>query len=171
LEAIVKAAPAGALFNSAAQAWNHAFYWKSMQPEGSGSPTGEVAEAMPRAWGSFGKVHEPFAALAVATFGSGWTWLVKKADGSLAMTNTARAQTPLAGSDKPLLTLDVWEHAHPIDHRNHRPRFVEAFLGHLVNRKFAAGNFAWRWADAGRPPQGVRPSAVTPAAAPTAGKT
>jgi Fe-Mn family superoxide dismutase len=142
LEAIVKAAPAGALFNNAAQAWNHAFFWQSMQPGGGGSPTGDLAEAMARTWGSFDKFHELFIALAVANFGSGWTWLVKKADGSLAITNTTGAQTPLTGSDKPLLTLDVWEHAYYIDYRNQRPKFVEAFLGHLVNWKFAAGNFA-----------------------------
>jgi Fe-Mn family superoxide dismutase len=142
LEAIVKAAPAGPLFNNAAQVWNHAFFWQSMQPDGGGKPTGDLAEAITRTWGSFDKFHELFVALAVANFGSGWTWLVKKADGSLAMTNTTGAQTPLTGSDKPLLTLDVWEHAYYIDYRNQRPKFVEAFLGHLVNWKFAAGNFA-----------------------------
>jgi len=142
LEAIVKAAPAGPLFNNAAQAWNHAFFWQSMQPDGGGKPTGDLAAAMTRTWGSFDKFHELFVALAVANFGSGWTWLVKKADGSLAMTNTTGAQTPLTGSDKPLLTLDVWEHAYYIDYRNQRPKFVEAYLGHLVNWKFAAGNFA-----------------------------
>jgi Fe-Mn family superoxide dismutase len=142
LEAIVKAAPAGALFNNAAQVWNHAFFWQSMQPGGGGSPTGALAEAIAQTWGSVDKFRELFIALAVANFGSGWTWLVKKADGSLAITNTTGAQTPLTGSDKPLLTIDVWEHAYYIDYRNQRPKFVEAFLGHLVNWKFAAGNFA-----------------------------
>jgi superoxide dismutase, Fe-Mn family len=142
LEAIVKQAPAGGIFNNAAQAWNHAFFWQSMKPDGGGSPTGALAEAIARTWGSVDKFHASFLALAVGNFGSGWTWLVKKADGTLAIINTTGAQTPLTGSDKPLLTLDVWEHAYYIDYRNQRPKFVEAFLGHLVNWQFAASQFA-----------------------------
>jgi Fe-Mn family superoxide dismutase len=142
LEAIVRQAPAGPLFNNAAQAWNHAFFWQSMTPKGGGAPTGALAEAIAKTWGSVDKFHELFHTLAVGNFGSGWTWLVKKPDGSLAMVNTTGAQTPLNGGDKPLLTLDVWEHAYYIDYRNLRPKFVEAFLGHLVNWSFAASNFA-----------------------------
>jgi Fe-Mn family superoxide dismutase len=142
LQAIVKEAPAGAIFNNAAQVWNHTFFWHSMKPEGGGSPTGALAEAVARTWGSIDKFHELFHALAIGNFGSGWTWLVKKADGSLAMTNTTGAQTPLASDDKPLLALDVWEHAYYIDYRNRRPKFVEAFLWHLANWEFAAKNFA-----------------------------
>ena len=141
LEAIIKQAPAGGIFNNAAQVWNHAFFWQSMKPMGGGSPTGALAEAMTRTWGSIDKFYDLFLALAVGNFGSGWTWLVKKADGSLAMINTTGAQTPLTGSDKPLLTVDVWEHAYYIDYRNQRPKFVEAYLGHLVNWEFAARNF------------------------------
>jgi Fe-Mn family superoxide dismutase len=142
LQAIIKQAPAGTTFNNAAQVWNHTFFWHSMKPGGGGSPTGALAAAIAQTWGSVDKFYELFLALAVGNFGSGWTWLVKKADGSLAMTNTTGAQTPLTGSDKPLLTLDVWEHAYYIDYRNQRPKFVEAFLGHLVNWPFAASNFA-----------------------------
>ena len=141
LEALIKQAPAGGIFNNAAQAWNHAFFWQSMKPKGGGSPTGALAEGIAKTWGSLEKFHDLFLALAVGNFGSGWTWLVKKADGSLAMVNTTGAQTPLTGSDKPLLTLDVWEHAYYIDYRNQRSKFVESFLAHLANWEFAARNF------------------------------
>ena len=141
LEALIKQAPAGGIFNNAAQAWNHAFFWQSMKPNGGGSPTGALAEGIAKTWGSLEKFHDLFLALAVGNFGSGWTWLVKKADGSLAMVNTTGAQTPLTGSDKPLLTLDVWEHAYYIDYRNQRSKFVESFLAHLANWEFAARNF------------------------------
>ena len=142
LEAIIKQAPAGAVFNNAAQVWNHTFFWHSMKPHGGGSPAGPLAEAVTKTWGSADKFYTLFLALAVANFGSGWTWLVKKADGTLAMTNTTGAQTPLTGNDKPLLTLDVWEHAYYIDYRNQRAKFVEAYLGHLANWDFAEKNFA-----------------------------
>jgi superoxide dismutase, Fe-Mn family len=141
LEAIVKQAPPGDTFNNAAQAWNHAFFWQSMKPSGGGSPTGALAAAVARTWGTVDAFYKRFHALAIGNFGSGWTWLVKKPDGSLAMTNTTGAQTPLTGGDTPLLTIDVWEHAYYIDYRNQRPRFVEAFLGHLANWEFAARNF------------------------------
>ncbi len=112
-----------------------------MKPDGGGSPTGALSGAMAQAWGPVDKFYELFLALALGNFGSGWTWLVKKADGSLSMTNTTGAQTPLTSGDKPLLALDVWEHAYYIDYRNQRPKFVEAYLGHLVNWEFAARNF------------------------------
>jgi Fe-Mn family superoxide dismutase len=142
LETVIERAPAGATFNNAAQVWNHTFFWHSMKPDGGGSPTGALAEAIAHTWGSVDKFYGLFLALAVGNFGSGWTWLVKKADGSLGMTNTTGAQTPLTGNDKPLLTVDVWEHAYYIDYRNQRPKYVEAFLGHLANWEFAAKNFA-----------------------------
>jgi Fe-Mn family superoxide dismutase len=142
LEAIIKRAPAGGIFNNAAQVSNHSFFWQSMTPEGGDSPKGALAEAIAKTWGSVDKFNELFLAQAVGNFGSGWTWLVKKADGSLAVTSTTGAQTPLTGSDKPLLTLDVWEHAYYIDYRNQRPKFVESYLTHLVNWPFAASNFA-----------------------------
>jgi Fe-Mn family superoxide dismutase len=141
LEAIIQSAPPGVIFNNAAQVWNHTFFWHSMTPAGGGSPTGALADAVTRTWGSVDKFYELFRTLAIGNFGSGWTWLVKKADGSLAMSNTTGAQTPLTGNDKPLLALDVWEHAYYIDYRNQRPKFVEAFLGHLANWEFAARNF------------------------------
>ena len=141
MEAIIKQAPAGSMFNNAAQIWNHTFFWQSMKPDGGDSPTGILAEAIHRTWGSVDKFHEQFLAHAVSNFGSGWTWLVKKAEESLAIVNTTGAQTPLTGSDKPLLTVDVWEHAYYIDYRNQRPKFVEAYLGHLANWTFAAKNF------------------------------
>jgi Fe-Mn family superoxide dismutase len=141
LEAIVKQAPAGGIFNNAAQAWNHAFFWQSMKPSGGGSPAGALAAAVAGTWGSVDAFYKQFHALAIGNFGSGWTWLVKKPDGSLAMANTTGAQTPLTDGDKPLLTIDVWEHAYYIDYRNQRPKFVEAFLGHLANWEFAARNF------------------------------
>jgi Fe-Mn family superoxide dismutase len=141
LEGIIHLAPPGPVFNNAAQVWNHTFFWQGMKPDGGGSPRGDLGEAVARTWGSVDRFHELFLAQAVANFGSGWTWLVKKADGSLAMVNTSGAQTPLSGDDKPLLTVDVWEHAYYIDYRNQRAKFVEAFLGHLANWEFAARNF------------------------------
>jgi Fe-Mn family superoxide dismutase len=141
LETIIQRAPPGATFNNAAQVWNHTFFWHRMKPDGGGSPTGALAGAIAQAWGSVDKFHELFLALALGDVGSGWTWLVKKADGSLAMTNTTGAPAPLSSDDKPLLALDVWERAYCIDHRNQRPKFVEAYLGHRVNWEFAARNF------------------------------
>ncbi len=142
LEAIIKKASAGGLFNNAAQVWNHSFFWNSMKPAGGGAPTGQLAEAINAMWGSFDAFKEAFTKSAVGNFGSGWTWLVKKADGSLDIVNTTAAGTPLTTTDKALLTIDVWEHAYYIDYRNARPKFVEAFLNHLANWEFAAANFA-----------------------------
>lgn len=142
LEAIVKKAPAGGVFNNAAQIWNHTFFWHSMKPAGGGAPTGALADAINKKWGSFDEFKKAFQASAVGNFGSGWTWLVKKADGSVDIVNTTGAGTPLTGADKPLLTVDVWEHAYYIDYRNLRPKFVETFLTSLANWEFAAKNFA-----------------------------
>jgi len=140
LEDIIKKS-SGGVFNNSAQVWNHTFFWNCMKPNGGGAPTGAVADAINKKWGSFDKFKEEFSKSAVTNFGSGWTWLVKKADGSVDIVNTSNAGTPLTSADKALLTCDVWEHAYYIDYRNARPKFVEAFWN-LVNWDFVAKNFA-----------------------------
>ena len=138
LEAISRKAQGG-MFNNAAQVWNHTFYWHCLSPKGGGEPSGALAEAINKAFGSFAQFKEQFTQTAVGTFGSGWAWLVQRPDGSLALVSTPNAATPLTGSDKPLLTCDVWEHAYYIDYRNARPKYVEAFWN-LVNWDFVASN-------------------------------
>jgi Fe-Mn family superoxide dismutase len=142
LEAIIKKAPAGGIFNNSAQVWNHSFFWNSMKAGGGGTPTGPLADAINKKWGSFDEFKKAFQTSAVGNFGSGWTWLVKKPDGSVDIVNTSGAGTPLNTENKALLTIDVWEHAYYIDYRNARPKFVETFLGSLANWDFAARNFA-----------------------------
>ncbi|KON80004.1 superoxide dismutase [Fe] [Azoarcus sp. PA01] len=142
LEAIVKKAPAGGLYNNSAQVWNHTFFWNCMKPNGGGEPAGSLADAIKAKWGSFEDFKKTFTTSAVGNFGSGWTWLVKKADGSVDIVNMGAAGTPLTTGDKPLLCIDVWEHAYYIDYRNRRPDFVAAFLNNLVNWDFASKNFA-----------------------------
>jgi len=142
LEAIVKKAPAGGIYNNAAQVWNHSFFWNCMKPNGGGAPTGALADAIAKKWGSVDDFKKAFQTSAVGNFGSGWTWLVKKADGSLDIVNMGAAGTPLTIGDKALLCVDVWEHAYYIDYRNLRPKYVETFLTSLVNWDFAAKNFA-----------------------------
>ena len=139
LEDIIKKS-SGGVFNNSAQVWNHTFFWNCMKPNGGGTPTGAVANAINQKWGSFDKFKEEFSKSAVSNFGSGWTWLVKKGDGSVDIVNTSNAGTPLTTADVPLLTCDVWEHAYYIDYRNARPKFVEAFWN-LVNWDFVAKNF------------------------------
>lgn len=140
LEAIVKKAPAGGLYNNAAQVWNHTFFWSSMKPAGGGEPNGALADAIKAKWGSFDDFKKAFQASAVGNFGSGWTWLVKKADGSVDIVNMGAAGTPLTTGDTALLCIDVWEHAYYIDYRNARPKYVESFWN-LVNWDFVAANF------------------------------
>lgn len=140
LEDIIKKA-SGGMFNNAAQIWNHTFYWMGLAPAAGGEPKGALADAINKKWGSFAKFKEEFNKCAVGTFGSGWAWLVKKADGSLDLVSTSNAATPLTGSDKPLLTCDVWEHAYYIDYRNARPKYLEGFWN-LVNWDAAAKNLA-----------------------------
>ncbi|NMG02459.1 superoxide dismutase [Azoarcus taiwanensis] len=142
LEAIVKKAPAGGIYNNSAQVWNHTFFWSSMKPNGGGEPSGALADAIKAKWGSFDDFKKAFAASAVGNFGSGWTWLVKKADGSVDIVNMGAAGTPLTTGDTALLCIDVWEHAYYIDYRNARPKFVETFLEKLANWDFAAQNYA-----------------------------
>lgn len=139
LEEIIEKAPAGPVFNNAAQIWNHTFYWNSMSPNGGGEPSGAVADAIDKAFGSFEEFKKQFGARAAGNFGSGWTWLVENADGSVAIENTSNAGNPMTNGQKPLLTCDVWEHAYYIDYRNARPAYVEAWWS-LVNWEFANAN-------------------------------
>ena len=138
LEEIVRQAQ-GAMFNNAAQAWNHGFYWRCLKPNGGGAPDGELAERINAGFGDFARFKDEFSRLAVANFGSGWTWLVQRADGSLGIVSTPNAVTPLTGSDTPLLVVDVWEHAYYIDYRNARAKYVESFWN-LVDWDFVASN-------------------------------
>jgi Fe-Mn family superoxide dismutase len=140
LEDIVRKS-SGGVFNNAAQIWNHTFYWHSMKPNGGGEPTGALADAISKKWGSFAAFKEAFTKSAIGNFGSSWTWLVKKADGSLDIVNTSNAATPITGADTPLLTCDLWEHAYYIDYRNRRPDYLGGWWS-LVNWDFAAKNFA-----------------------------
>ena len=142
LEEIVKKS-SGGIYNNAAQIWNHTFFWNCMKPQGGGEPSdAAVAKAINGKWGNYGAFREAFVKSAVGNFGSGWTWLVKKADGSVDIVNMGAAGTPLTTADKPLLTLDVWEHAYYIDYRNQRPKFAETFPNSLVNWEFAERNCA-----------------------------
>ncbi|MCP5207096.1 MAG: superoxide dismutase [Fe] [Hahellaceae bacterium] len=140
LEEVVKTS-SGPVFNNAAQIWNHTFYWNGLSPKGGGEPTGALADAINKAFGSFAEFQAQFNDKAVNNFGSSWTWLVKKADGSVAIVNTSNAATPLTTEDKPLLTCDLWEHAYYIDYRNVRPDYLKAFWA-LVNWEFVSANFA-----------------------------
>ena len=140
LEEIIKSTDGG-IFNNAAQVWNHTFYWNCLAPNAGGAPTGKIADAINKAFGSFEEFKKQFNDAAAKNFGSGWTWLVKKADGSVAIVNTSNAATPVSGADKPLLTVDVWEHAYYIDYRNARVKYLEEFWA-LVNWSFVEANLA-----------------------------
>lgn len=129
----------GGVFNNAAQIWNHTFYWSSMKPGGGGAPTGDLAAAIDRDFGSLDKLKEELTQAAVTQFGSGWAWLVDEG-GKLKVTKTGNADLPMKHGQKALLTIDVWEHAYYIDFRNLRPKYVETFLNHLVNWDFALAN-------------------------------
>jgi len=131
----------GGLFNNAAQIWNHTFYWNCLSPNGGGEPTGELAAAINDTFGSFAAFKEEFSKTSITTFGSGWGWLVKNADGSIALASTSNAGTPMTEGQTALMTCDVWEHAYYIDYRNARPKYLEAFWN-LVNWDFVAANFA-----------------------------
>lgn len=135
LEDIVLKAPAGGVFNNAAQIWNHTFYFECMGPGAGGEPTGAVADAINAAFGSFADFKEKFSTSAATNFGSGWTWLVKNPDGSVEIVNTSNAGCPLTDGKTPLLTVDVWEHAYYIDKRNARPAYLESWWN-LVNWDF-----------------------------------
>lgn len=131
----------GKLFNQAAQVWNHTFYWHCLSPDGGGVPQGKLESRINDCFGSLDKLKEKFNAKAAANFGSGWTWLVKTADGDLKVLNTDDADTPITGDQyTPLLAIDVWEHAYYIDYRNARPKYLEE-IWNVVNWKFVQHNF------------------------------
>lgn len=140
LEQII-AKSTGGIFNNAAQIWNHTFYWNGLTPEGKDAVSGALADAINQAFGSFEEFKAKFTQSAATNFGSGWTWLVKNADGALEIVNTSNAGCPLTAGQTPLLTCDVWEHAYYIDFRNARPKYLETFWK-LVNWDFVAANFA-----------------------------
>ncbi|GGE34013.1 superoxide dismutase [Marinicauda pacifica] len=128
------------VFNNAAQIWNHTFYWNSMSPNGGGKPTGEVADAIDRDFGSYDKFADEFKAAGAGQFGSGWAWLVVK-NGKLEVRKTPNAELPLTEEGAhPILTMDVWEHAYYLDYQNKRPDYIGAFLDKLVNWDFANEN-------------------------------
>ncbi|MBW4658118.1 MAG: superoxide dismutase [Drouetiella hepatica Uher 2000/2452] len=145
LEEVIKISakdPAKAgIFNNAAQAWNHTFFWNSMKPNGGGAPTGDLAAKIDSDLGGFDKLKESFKTAAATQFGSGWAWLVLD-NGALKVIKTPNAEDPIPLNQVPLLTLDVWEHAYYIDYQNKRPDFIQNFLDQLVNWDFAAANLA-----------------------------
>jgi Fe-Mn family superoxide dismutase len=140
LEEIIKGS-SGKLFNQAAQTWNHTFFWNCMSPDGGGEPTGDVAQKIDAAFGSYASFREQFSTEAANHFASGWAWLVEDG-GSLKVVSTHDADTPVAHGQKPILTIDVWEHAYYIDYRNARPDFISSFLDNLVNWEFVAQNLS-----------------------------
>ncbi len=141
LESIIRetagAADTTAIFNNAAQVWNHTFFWNSMKPGGGGKPEGRLLELVEKSFGDFNKFKSAFVETALAQFGSGWVWLVQDGD-ALKIVKTSNADTPVAHEQTALLTCDVWEHAYYIDYQNRRKDFVEAFVDHLANWEFAA---------------------------------
>lgn len=140
LEAIVRKS-SGPIFNNAAQIWNHTFFWNCLSPKGGGEPTGALAEAITRDFGSFQAFREKFSDASVKQFGSGWGWLVKSKAGKLEIVSTSNAANPMTDGHAPLMTCDVWEHAYYIDYRNRRADFLGAFWN-LVNWDFVSKNFA-----------------------------
>lgn len=130
----------GGIFNNAAQVWNHTFYWNGLKPQGGGAPSGELAAAIDKAFGSFDEFKKQFSQKALTTFGSGWAWLVKNKDGSLSLESTGNAGTPLTSGQKPLLTIDVWEHAYYVDYRNARAKYIEEFWS-IINWQFVEANY------------------------------
>lgn len=140
LEEIIKKS-SGGIFNNAAQVWNHTFFWNCLKPNGGGQPSGALADAINAKFGSFDEFKKQFSQNAITTFGSGWGWLVKNSDGSIELSSTSNAGTPMTSGKTALLTCDVWEHAYYIDYRNARPNFLEAFWN-LVNWDFVTKNFS-----------------------------
>ena len=139
IKAIAGDAEKTGVFNNAAQAWNHTFYWNSMKPNGGGTPTGDLAKKIETDFGSLEKFAEAFKTAGASQFGSGWAWLVLD-NGTLKVTKTLNADNPLTHGQVPLLTMDVWEHAYYLDYQNKRPDYIGAFLANLVNWDFAAQN-------------------------------
>lgn len=141
LEEIIKKTSAGGIFNNAAQVWNHTFYWNCLSPDGGNEPTGSLADVIAKTFGSFSVFQEQFTQTAIATFGSGWAWLVQDKDGDLKITSTSNAGTPMTEGQRALMTCDVWEHAYYIDYRNARPEYLKAFWS-LVNWDFVESNMS-----------------------------
>ncbi len=131
----------GDLFNNAAQSWNHAFYWQSLSPQGGGGPKGALLARVKQDFGDVEALKKALAEAATGQFGSGWAWLTLTAEGKLEVESTADADNPLRHRKRPLLTIDVWEHAYYLDHRNERGRYVEAVLEHLLDWQFAQTNY------------------------------
>ncbi len=131
----------GGVFNNAAQIWNHTFYWNCLSPNGGGAPSGDLAAAIDKAFGSFDEFKKALSTSAATNFGSGWTWLVKNSEGGVEIVNTSNAANPMTDGKAPLLTVDVWEHAYYIDYRNARPKYLEE-IWKLINWDFVASNFA-----------------------------
>ena len=129
------------VFNNAAQVWNHTFFWSCMKPSGGGTPTGALLAKIEADFGSFDAFKAAFTQAATTQFGSGWAWLVLDG-GTLKVTKTGNAGTPMTSGQVALLTIDVWEHAYYIDYRNLRPKFIETFLNDLVDWDFVAANLA-----------------------------
>ena len=130
----------GSIFNNAAQVWNHTFYWNSMSPDGGGMPSGSIAVLIESDFHSLDNFIERFSAAAIGEFGSGWAWLVKRADGRLDVMNSSDAENPLQRGLRPLLTIDVWEHAYYLDYQDERGKYIQAFVKELINWDFAARN-------------------------------
>ena len=143
LEEIIKIAAKDSsktgIFNNAAQVWNHSFYWQCLKKGGGKTPSGAIAAKINAAWGSFDKFAEELKNAGMTQFGSGWAWLVLDA-GQLKITKTANADTPLAHGPKPLLTIDVWEHAYYLDYQNRRPDYLAAVIQNLINWDFVNSN-------------------------------
>ena len=131
----------GGVFNNAAQIWNHTFYWNCLSPNGGGAPSGDLAAAIDKAFGSFDEFKKALSTSAATNFGSGWTWLVKNSEGGVEIVNTSNAANPMTDGKTPLFTVDVWEHAYYIDYRNARPKYLEE-IWKLINWDFVASNFA-----------------------------
>ncbi|AGF48996.1 superoxide dismutase [Candidatus Kinetoplastidibacterium galati] len=140
LEEIIKKST-GVIFNNAAQVWNHNFYWNSLSPVFNQQPSNSLLKSIDSKWGSFENFKEAFTKSALSNFGSGWTWLVKKTDGSLEIINTSNANCPITTDNKALLTCDVWEHAYYIDYRNARAKYLDNFWK-IINWEFVDSNFA-----------------------------
>jgi Fe-Mn family superoxide dismutase len=137
---VIGAAEVGSgLFNNAAQVWNHTFFWNSLTPDGGGKPSGEVASKIDASFGSYDEFRKKFTEAAITQFGSGWAWLIDNG-GTLEVVKTPNAENPVKRGQKPLLTIDVWEHAYYIDYRNARPAFAENFFEKLLNWDFVAAN-------------------------------
>jgi Fe-Mn family superoxide dismutase len=137
-ETIMKSS--GGIFNNAAQVWNHTFYWNCLTPKSANEPSGPLADAINKKFGSFEEFKKQFSQTAITVFGSGWGWLIKNAAGELELVQTSNAGTPMQQNKQALLTCDVWEHAYYIDYRNARPSYLENFWK-LVNWDFVAENF------------------------------